>query len=97
MSWTFLGSIVWLYFDNKVVNLTKPLDKKLGSNLSFTESWLDKSIDVFNTVFAFFESHKVNTIIRPAANSNKLGVGTFLDITSMLKSAAGTPETTHAS
>ena len=67
------------------------------SNLSFTESWLDKSIDVFNTAFAFFENHKVSTIIKPAANNNKLGVGTFLDITSMLKSVAGTPEATHAS
>ena len=54
-------------------------------------------MEVFTTLLALLENHKVSTITIPAMNKSNVGVGTFWANTPMLNSEAATPEAIHAS
>ena len=88
-------------FENKfaefVANLTSPLERKLGSNLSSIFPWFDKSNSVLTTLLAFLENHNVSTITTPAQTNRKFGVGTLVAKTPIPNSFAATPDATHAS
>ena len=75
-------------FEKLTDNLTKPLDRKFGLNLSLVSCCLAKSISVLVTFLAFEEIHKVKTITIPAMKSRIVGVGTLVAKTSIENSVA---------
>ena len=83
--------------DAFIANLTKPLDKKFGSNLSFVSLCLAKSISVLVTFLALDDTQSVITITIPAINNKRFGVGTLVAKTSIENISADIPEATQAS
>ena len=91
------GNIFDVMLERPIENLTNPLERKFGLNLSLVSCCLAKSISVLVTFLAFEEIHKVTTITIPAINRRMVGVGTLVAKTSIENSVAWTPETLQAS
>ena len=96
-SLNFDGTIADVNLDAFIANLTKPLDKKFGSNLSFVSLCLAKSISVLVTFLALDDTQSVITITIPAINNKRFGVGTLVAKTSIENISADIPDATQAS
>ena len=83
--------------DNPKKTFTSPLDTIFGLNFSCVSFCLERPISVSATDFAFFENHRVTTIIPPAINNKRGSAGTFLSRTSIENKEGSIPETLHAS